>query len=166
MYNLLLVEIFIMYECTLLRIKYSMCGDMIPTHTQTRAGTGAYHRSVPAQISCKIRGEGRSKIKHLYFWLMLFWFWSLLSTFPAHGGCINGVPLHMTIWPAMWRHQTTPLKLQWCTVLGRGPHHPPPTTHHPDPDLPPACTPLLSWALVLLLLLPAVDIFVDIRVDI
>ena len=115
-----------MYECTLLRIKYSMCGDMIPTHTQTRAGTGAYHRSVPAQISCKIRGEGRSKIKHLYFWLMLFWFWSLLSTFPAHGGCINGVPLQMTIWPAMWRHQTTPLKLQWCTVLGRGPHHPPP----------------------------------------
>ena len=39
---------------------------------------------------------------------------------------------------------------------------PPPTTHHPDPDLPPACTPLLSWALELLLLLPAVDICVDI----
>ena len=157
MYNLLLVEIFIMYECTLLRIKYSMCGDMIPTHTQTRAGTGAYHRSVPAQISCKIRGEGRSKIKHLYFWLMLFWFWSLLSTFPAHGGCINGVPLHDMydrqcdgIRPRPWSCSGVP-----CSGGG-------PTTHHPDPDLPPACTPLLSWALELLLLLPAVDICVDI----
>ena len=162
MYNLLLVEIFIMYECTLLRIKYSMCGDMIPTHTQTRAGTGAYHRSVPAQISSKIRWEGRSKIKHLYFWLMLFWFWSLLSTFPAHGGCINGVPLHDMydrqcdgIRPRPWSCSGVP-----CS--GGGPQHPPPTTYHPDPDLPPACTKLLSWALELLLLLPAVDICVDI----
>ena len=88
-------------------------------------------------------GEGRSKVKHLYFWLMFLW--SLLSTYPAYGN-INSVPLHMTGNVTTSDHAPEAAAREGAT---------PPTTHHPDPDLPPAATPLLSWGSDLLLLLPA-----------
>ena len=154
-YNLLLVEIFILYY-----VRMYVALDKIFHVWRHDQDTNSYTdegRNWGLSLECartdimQDTGEGRSKVKHLYFWLMFLW--SLLSTFPADGGCINGVPLHMTGNVTASDH--APEAAVVYHALRGGTHHPPPTTHHPDPDLPPACTPLLSWGSQLLLLLPA-----------
>ena len=145
-YNLLLVEIFILYYVRM----YVALDKIFPVwrHDQDTNSYTDEGRNWGLSLECartdimQDTGEGRSKVKHLYFWLMFLW--SLLSTFPADGGCMNGVLLTHD-------RQCDGIRPRpWSCSSGGGP-----TTHHPDPDLPPAATPLLSWGSELLVLLPA-----------
>ena len=161
-YNLLLVEIFILYY-----VRMYVALDKIFHVWRHDQDTNSYTdggRNWGLSLECartdimQDTGEGRSKVKHLYFWLMFLW--SLLSTFPADGGCMNGVPLHMTGNVTASDHAP-----EAAAREGALPPTTPPTTPTLTFPLPPrrCCHGLQNCCCCYRL---AIDISVDIRVDI